>query len=178
MEPDVKEMTPNNDLVDGEYRPRSGSTGIRGLFSRKGRQRKQSGDDSNKTTSPSTSKVQNFLDTFRPRSKSDLSGIKKPGKKVIPQVKMDTSMDESTLRDLSSNMQCDKPGPNTPMGQILEKQLLSPVNNVKQRHTSGNDSFMSRFRARSNSDSKARSPRKMLQKQVRVSKKKIFDFYK
>ena len=165
MEPDVKEMTPNNDLVDGEYRPRSGSTGIRGLFSRKGRQRKQSGDDSNKTTSPSTSKVQNFLDTFRPRSKSDLSGIKKPGKKVIPQVKMDTSMDESTLRDLSSNMQCDKPGPNTPMGQILEKQLLSPVNNVKQRHSSGNDSFMSRFRARSNSDSKTRSPRKMLQKQ-------------
>lgn len=164
MESDVKEMTPNNDLADGEYRPRSGSTGLRGLFSRKNRQRKQSGDDSNKT-SPSTSKVQNFLDNFRPRSKSDLSGIKKPGKKVIPTVKMDTSMDESTLRDLSTNMLIDKTASNTPMGQILEKQLLSPNNNSKQKHNSGNDSFMSRIRARSNSDSKAKSPRKMLQKQ-------------
>ena len=69
-------------------------------------------------------------------------------------------------------MQVDKPpGANTPMGQILEKQLLSPSNNVKQRHPSGNDkdSFMSRFRARSNSDSKAKSPRKMLQKQVTIN---------
>ncbi|XP_052091892.1 5'-AMP-activated protein kinase subunit gamma-1-like isoform X5 [Mytilus californianus] len=168
MDTGVKEMTPSNDLADGDFRPRSGSTGLRGLFSRKNRQRKHSGDSNAKETAPSTSKVQNFLDSFRPRAKSDLSGIKKPGKKVIPTVKMDESMDESTLRDALTNMQTDKTAPNTPMGQILEKQLLSPTNNVKQRHLSGNeprDSFMSRFRPRSNSDSKAKSPRKMLTKQ-------------
>lgn len=172
MDGGVKEMTPNNDLADGEFRPRSGSTGLRGLFSRKkDRQRKHSGDTASKETSPSTSKVQNFLDTFRPRSKSDLSGIKKPGKKITPQVKMEESMDETQLRDALTNMQTDKHA-NTPMGQILEKQLLSPsgTNHVKQRHTSGNDSFMSRFRARSNSDSKAKSPRKMLTKQVNIDK--------
>ncbi|CAC5380486.1 PRKAG [Mytilus coruscus] len=168
MDTGVKEMTPSNDLADGDFRPRSGSTGLRGLFSRKNRQRKHSGDSNAKETAPSTSKVQNFFDSFRPRAKSDLSGIKKPGKKVIPTVKMDESMDESTLRDALTNMQTDKTAPNTPMGQILEKQLLSPTNNVKQRHLSGNeprDSFMSRFRPRSNSDSKAKSPRKMLTKQ-------------
>ena len=181
MEPDLRDATNANDVPDGDFRPRSGSTGLRGLFSGKSRQRKQSGDSSAKMESSSTSsKVKNFFaDAFRPRSKSDLSGVKRPNKKHIQQMKMDQSMDESQLRDSLQNGPTGggiPPGlqnhrvtsPATPMGQILETQLAVPTHNGKARHTSGpQDSFMNRFRARSNSDSlKTRPHHRKLHHQV------------
>ena len=114
------------DNVDGDFRPRSGSTGIRGLFS-KDKHRKKSGDESSKGNSPSTSsKVKNFFDSIRPRSKSDLSGVKKPNKKAIQAAKLEASMDESQLTSAlhDSDYMNRVPDDETPMGKILGEQLM------------------------------------------------------
>ncbi|KAK3092899.1 hypothetical protein FSP39_008580 [Pinctada imbricata] len=184
MEPDLRDATNSNDLPDGDFRPRSGSTGLRGLFSGKSRQRKQSGDSNAKGDSSTSSKVKNFFaDAFRPRSKSDLSGVKRPGKKHSNQMKMDQSMDENQLRDSLQNgptsgglppgLQNHRVAPHghsTPMGQILETQLTVPNVNGKSRHLSSpQDSFMSRFRARSNSDSVKNRPHRKIHKQHSIS---------
>ncbi|KAK2175387.1 hypothetical protein NP493_732g01000 [Ridgeia piscesae] len=74
--------TPKNnmaaaDIVDEEFRTRSGSGGFRNLF----RKRQKSGDET-KVKSPvpsSGSKVRSFLDAFRPRSKSDVASLNIPG---------------------------------------------------------------------------------------------------
>ena len=164
------------DNVDGEYRPRSGSTGKWSLFS-KDRSRKKSGDESSKGNSPSTtSKVKNFFDAIRPRSKSDLSGVKKPNKKALQAARMDASMDESQLScALKSNdhIVTIPPGGmnDTPMGKILSDQLRVP--NSRQRHQSGPptavDQFHNRYRPRANSDSKhVRPSKKVLVHQVSV----------
>lgn len=163
------------DSVDGEFRQRSGSTGIRGLFSSKDRHRKKSGDESAKVNSPSTSsKVKNFFDSIRPRSKSDLSGIKKPNKRAIAaaRMRMDQSMDESSLSSALNNGDVNvslptntalppgAQGSATPMGAILTGQLTVP--NTRQRHQSGPptsvDQFNSRYRPRAMSDSKQQRP--------------------
>ena len=173
------------DSVDGEFRPRSGSTGIRGLFSSKGRHRKASGEEQvSKGNSPSTSsKVKNFFDSIRPRSKSDLSGVKKPNKKAIQaaRMRMDQSMDESSLSSALNNGDVNvsiptntavppgAQGSATPMGQILTGQLTVP--NSRVRHQSGPptgvDQFSTRYRPRAMSDSKQQRPtRKVLIHQV------------
>ena len=165
------------DSVDGEFRPRSGSTGIRGLFSSKDRHRKKSGEENTKGNSPSTSsKVKNFFDSIRPRSKSDLSGVKKPNKKAIQaaRLRMDQSMDESSLSSALNNGDVNvsiptntavppgAQGSATPMGQILTGQLTVP--NSRTRHQSGPptgvDQFNSRYRPRAMSDSKQQRPTK------------------
>ncbi|XP_033762249.1 5'-AMP-activated protein kinase subunit gamma-1-like isoform X3 [Pecten maximus] len=183
LEPDVRDVA--NDFPDGEFRPRAGSTGLRGLFSGKARQRNKSGDDfkESKGSSPSgshsaSSKVKNFFDQFRPRSKSDLSGVKKPGKKhsaTSAANKMDHSMDESQLRDSLMNARMNDHGPkpqgaSTPMGQILENQLMVPLNDGRTRHASSPADFvLNRYRARSNSDSKTKPPRRQLVHQSSIS---------
>lgn len=161
------------DSVDGELRPRSGSTGKWSLFS-KDRSRKKSGDETAKGNSPSTSsKMKNFFDAIRPRSKSDLSGVKKPSKKSLQQARMDASMDESQLSALKSNDHIVTIPPNqvdeSPMGKILGEQLRVP--NSRQRHASGPptavDQFHNRYRPRANSDSKhVRPSKKILVHQV------------
>lgn len=184
METDPSPQSPISPLhssletVDGEYRPRSGSTGKWNLFS-KDRSRKKSGDESAKGNSPSTSsKVKNFFDAIRPRSKSDLSGVKKPNKKALQQARMDASMDESQLSALkSSNDHIVTIPPenrleDTPMGKILGDQLRVP--NSRQRHQSGPptavDQFHNRYRPRANSDSKhVRPTKKILVHQVCIN---------
>ncbi|XP_053373838.1 5'-AMP-activated protein kinase subunit gamma-2-like isoform X10 [Mercenaria mercenaria] len=156
------------DNVDGEFRPRSGSTGIRGLFS-KDKARKKSGEENVKGNSPSTSsKVKNFFDSIRPRSKSDLSGIKKPNKKAIQAARMDASMDESQLSALKNNDHIVTLPPENQddslMGKILGDQLKVPSS--RQRHQSGPptgvDQFHNRYRPRANSDSKHMRQKKVL----------------
>lgn len=184
LDSDVRDMT--NDLPDGEMRPRSGSTGLRGLFSGKLRQRSKSGtgdaiESKNvKENSPSaSSKVKNFFDQFRPRSKSDLSGVKKPGKKhreAMNNHKMDNSMDEAQLRDLINQRTGDFPssplatvpqGQPSPMGHMLGHQLSVPNGNGRVRHTSSPASnFMNSYRQRSNSDSRTKPPKRSLVHQV------------
>ncbi|XP_052804303.1 5'-AMP-activated protein kinase subunit gamma-2-like isoform X3 [Mya arenaria] len=165
------------DNVDGEFRQRSGSTGLKGLFS-KDKSRKKSGDESGKGNSPSTSsKVKNFFDAIRPRSKSDLSGVKKPNKKMLQQARMDASMDEATLSALKSNDHFVSMPPTngenpSPMARIIGDQLRVP--NSRQRHASGPptgvDQFHNRYRPRANSDSKhMRPPRKALVHQTSCS---------
>lgn len=171
LEPDVREVTTANEL-DSEFRPRAGSTGLRALFSSKNRQRNKSGDQDNKSGSPSTgSKMKNFLDAFRPRSKSDLSGVKKP-KKIG--ARLEQSMDEShltgTLVQSDQLKNSPRTQPVTPMCQILEGQMMMSEN-ARTRHVSGPptqmDQFYNRYRARSNSDSsKTRPPRRQLQHEV------------
>ncbi|XP_078321903.1 5'-AMP-activated protein kinase subunit gamma-1-like isoform X4 [Crassostrea virginica] len=177
LEQGVNDATNSNDLPEGDYRPRSGSAGIRGLFNKK--QRKQSGDDMKHSPSTSAKVKSFFAETFRPRSKSDLSGVKKPGKRHS--AKMDQSMDESHLRDSISPgkmEQCSPPGgglppgiPNhrgdhmSPMGQLLGGQL---DDHNKNRHSSGHD-FMDRFRTRSNSDSRTRPSKGKLIQQRSIS---------
>lgn len=160
------------DNVDGDFRPRSGSTGIRGLFS-KDKARKKSGEENAKGTSPSTSsKVKNFFDSIRPRSKSDLSGIKKPNKKALQAARMDASMDESQLSALKNDHIVTLPPgahDDSPMGKILGDQLKVPSS--RQRHQSGPptavDQFHNRYRPRANSDSKHMRQKKVLVHQVR-----------
>ncbi|KAL4222675.1 5'-AMP-activated protein kinase subunit gamma-2 [Mactra antiquata] len=162
------------DGVDGDFRPRSGSTGIRGLFS-KDKSRKKSGDESAKVSSPSTSsKVKKIFDSIRPRSKSDLSGIKKPNKKAIQEARMDASMDESQLSALKNNehvVHSTSMHDDSPMSRILGDQLRVP--NSRQRHQSGPptavDQFHNRYRPRANSDSKHMRPKKALVHQTSCS---------
>ncbi|PVD30963.1 hypothetical protein C0Q70_10239 [Pomacea canaliculata] len=150
----------------GQHRSSSTSSGIKGLISGKSRQRNRSGDDS-KTGSPTTSsKVKSFFDTFRPRSKSDVSGLKKPGKKSASGIGMDRSMDETHLAQLPAPYLKQSTDPISPMGLILEGQLLdvSPEGTERMRHKSAGagayiparDNFMNKFRARSNSDSRTK----------------------
>lgn len=173
------------DSQDQQGRPRSssGSSGLKGLISGKSRQRNKSGDDPNKNGSPTTSKMKSFFDTFRPRSKSDVSGLKKPSKKAAVGVAgMDSSMDESQLQGTFAAHMKLPTDPMSPMGQILEGQMMGMGGDVQQermRHKSAgvggsflppkDNSFMSKFRARSNSDSRTRGTvtgRKQLVSQV------------
>ncbi|KAL3831986.1 hypothetical protein ACJMK2_023674 [Sinanodonta woodiana] len=180
METDDKHPhSPVGDVVgdDQDFRPRTGSTGLRGLFSGKMRSQSKSGDeptkDKEKGNSPSTSsKVKNFFGSIRPRSKSDLSGVKKPNKKAIQaKLSMDQSLDESQLsskglNNSDQNLNASLPSGfgqgvyATPMGRILEGQLLVPDGDGRTRHASGPptgvDHFMNRYRPRANSDSKHR----------------------
>ncbi|XP_052248719.1 5'-AMP-activated protein kinase subunit gamma-2-like isoform X3 [Dreissena polymorpha] len=168
------------DSPDGtDFRNRSGSAGLKGLFS-KDKHRKKSGDDTAKGThSPSTSsKMKNFFDAIRPRSKSDLSGVKKPNKKAL-QAKLDASMDESQLASalhVDNHIITTPPiivDDNYPMARILGDQLRVP--NSRQRHMSGPptvvDQFNSRYRPRANSDSKqsVKSGKKVLVHQTSMS---------
>ncbi|CAI9728112.1 Hypothetical predicted protein [Octopus vulgaris] len=118
--------------LDGEYRYRTGSTGRKTNFLGKkdSRHRSKSGDES-KGHSPNSSKVKSFFDTFRPRSKSDVSGVKKPKK---PPLTGSIEIDESTSLHLHASSPFEQNGvhslsisPNTlsPMGQILEEQMRS-----------------------------------------------------
>lgn len=182
-------LVASNDSVDGDFRPRSGSTGIRGLFAGKDRHRKKSGEENTKGNSPSTSsKVKNFFDSIRPRSKSDLSGVKKPNKKALSAARMrlDQSMDESSLSSALNNGDVNislptntavPPGAQgnpTLMGAILTDQLTVP--NTRARHQSGPptgvDQFNSRYRPRAMSDSKPQRPnmKKVLIHQVGTEK--------
>ena len=203
LESDLQDGIGTMDLDSSDGRPRSssGSSGLK-LFGGKGRQRNKSGDESGKNgSSPTTSsKVKSFFDTFRPRSKSDVSGLKKPGKKArdgMGSLATERSLDESSS---SSATAASTPGgafgsqyvpgfkmpvdPISPMGQILEGQMMLGVpggdgnggGNAadRTRHKSGGvvgyDNFMSKFRTRSNSDSRTKgmpSPRKPLVSQVR-----------
>ncbi|XP_056007020.1 5'-AMP-activated protein kinase subunit gamma-2-like isoform X4 [Ostrea edulis] len=180
LEQGVNDATNCNDLPDGEYRPRAGSTGFRGLFNKKSR--KQSGDDTMKQSPSTSAKVKSFFaETFRPRSKSDLSGVKKPGKRHS--AKMDQSMDESHLRDSISPGKMEQFSPPggglppgianhkgqdhvSPMGQLLGGQL---GDNNRNRHSPAQAEFMDRFRTRSNSDSRARPPKWKLTQQRSMS---------
>ncbi|XP_076471198.1 uncharacterized protein LOC143301061 isoform X3 [Babylonia areolata] len=173
------------DSADGRPRSSSGASSNFKLFGGKGRQRNKSGDESGSKNGASpttaTSKMKSFFDTFRPRSKSDVSGLKKPGKKnreAMASMGMDRSMDESSLSQQAPGPPVAQyvPGfksptsdPISPMGQILEDQLLGvPGGNGagggggdRVRHKSGgvpgyDKNFMSKFRARSNSDSRTK----------------------
>ncbi|XP_055959305.1 5'-AMP-activated protein kinase subunit gamma-1 isoform X4 [Patella vulgata] len=177
LESDVADGTGGMELPE-DFRQRSGSGGIKSLFAGK-RQRNKSGDElgnKDKGNSPTSgSKVKNFFESIRPRSKSDVSGMKKPGKKHANSQVMQHSMDEDSLSS-GGTRPADSPSPGgrgpmdtlTPMGQILEDQMLdkgdgnhlSVTNtsvNDRLRHKSGPvtpvEQFMSRFRGRSNSDS-------------------------
>ena len=213
LESDLQDGIGTMDLDSSDGRPRSssGSSGLK-LFGGKGRQRNKSGDESGKNgSSPTTSsKVKSFFDTFRPRSKSDVSGLKKPGKKArdgMGSLATERSLDESS--SATSATAASTPGgaafgaqyvpgfkmpvdPISPMGQILEGQMMLGVPGGdgsgsgggggggggsaadRTRHKSGGvvgyDNFMSKFRTRSNSDSRTKgmpSPRRPLVSQVR-----------
>ncbi|KAK7498359.1 hypothetical protein BaRGS_00010313, partial [Batillaria attramentaria] len=164
-------MDLDSDQRDGRPRSSSGSSGLKGLITGKNRQRNKSGDDPKQAGSPTsgtTSKVKSFFDTFRPRSKSDVSGLKKPGKKNLSASGMDRSMDESTIQTQLLLQMKPQGDPISPMGQILEGQMLNVPggdNQDRTRHKSGGavlnpgmDNFMSKFRARSNSDSRTKGP--------------------
>ncbi|XP_067650287.1 5'-AMP-activated protein kinase subunit gamma-1-like isoform X3 [Haliotis asinina] len=160
--------------VDQDFRPRAGSTGLKSLLGGKTRQRNKSGEDSKSGSPTTSSKVKNFFDNFRPRSKSDVSGMKKPGKKHA--VTMERSMDESQLHahGVTPTMLAPRgpADPISPMGQILEGQMMDAKGD-RARHKSGPstpvEQFMNKFRTRSNSDSRPRSPRKKLETQKSFS---------
>ncbi|XP_029641922.1 5'-AMP-activated protein kinase subunit gamma-1 isoform X4 [Octopus sinensis] len=160
--------------LDGEYRYRTGSTGRKTNFLGKkdSRHRSKSGDES-KGHSPNSSKVKSFFDTFRPRSKSDVSGVKKPKK---PPLTGSIEIDESTSLHLHASSPFEQNGvhslsisPNTlsPMGQILEEQMVGQFK-PNSGPTTPVEQFINIFRARSNSDSrtKPRHPPLMTQRSL------------
>jgi hypothetical protein len=201
LESDLQDGGMDVDVPEGRPRSSSGSQGgLKQFFGSKARQRNKSGErelDSSKggtngssgagggggkDDSKSSSKVKSFFDTFRPRSKSDVSGLKKPGKKHrdgVTALGMDRSMDESSLGGPGSVIPGFKPGmagdPHSPMSQILENQMLGVpgAEGERVRHKStgmvGYANFMSTFRARSNSDSRTKGAlRRPLLAQVQV----------
>ncbi|XP_064614021.1 5'-AMP-activated protein kinase subunit gamma-1-like isoform X3 [Liolophura sinensis] len=197
LESDVRDVNMAGDLdIEPRTRTGSGASGLKSLIPGKLRTRSKSGDEQanvvnkNNNASPSTSKMKSFFDSFRPRSKSDLSGVKKPKKSAGRDIasgdrpSMDRSMDESQLlaatrtgfgeqtSPLGPGQPSGKVTPRspptmpqgtTPMGQILEGQMYKNKDNIadsKNKLTTPSPvgKFMNTFRARSNSDSKAKRP--------------------
>lgn len=197
LESDVRDVNMAGDLdIEPRTRTGSGASGLKSLIPGKLRTRSKSGDEQanavnkNNNASPSTSKMKSFFDSFRPRSKSDLSGVKKPKKSASRDIasgdrpSMDRSMDESQLLAATRTAFADQISPvgsgqpsgkvtprspptmpqgTTPMGQILEGQMYKNKDNVvdsKNKLTTPSPvgKFMNTFRARSNSDSKAKRP--------------------
>ncbi|GAB1603407.1 hypothetical protein Ahia01_000622000 [Argonauta hians] len=144
--------------LDGEYQYRAGSSGRKTNFLGKkdSRHRSKSGDES-KGHSPNSSKVKSFFDTFRPRSKSDVSGVKKPKKPPLTSG-LDAEIDESSLHFEQNGVHCLSISPNTlsPMGQILEEQMVGQLK-PSSGPTTPVEQFINIFRARSNSDSRTKS---------------------
>lgn len=170
IDSDVEDtMTDSNEY--GRSRSSSGASALKNLLSSgKSKSRNKSVErDEKKDKEKEKDKKKGFFEQFRPRSKSDVSGLKRPMKK--PAIPTDHSLDESVLsaqnnhKSLMSSQEAI-----TPMSQILEGQMLFVSDDARSRHKSGpsgnKDSFMSKFRARSNSDSKPKSPRRPLQTQV------------
>ncbi|GFS03790.1 hypothetical protein ElyMa_002895900 [Elysia marginata] len=181
-------------------RPRSGSgaSALKGLLSSGSKSRggsKSSSDDKDpKEKKDKDKKKGGFFEAFRPRSKSDVSGLKRPVRKPAS-IPTEHSVDESTLSVASAHAPTAVGGYHqktyggsqelaSPMGQILEGQMLQ-VDADRNRHKSGpgqpakispgaakeGGGFMNKlqFRTRSNSDSKPRSPRRPLQFQKSLS---------
>lgn len=158
----------------GEFgRPRSssGAAALKSFLSSKSKGRNKSMErEEKKDKDKDKDKKKGFFEQFRPRSKSDVSGLKRPVKK--PGIPTDHSLDESSLSSQTNHKTFGgSQEAVTPMGQILEGQMLYVPEEKRVRHKSGpavnkDGGFMSKFRARSNSDSKPKSPRKTLQTQV------------
>ncbi|CAG5129978.1 unnamed protein product, partial [Candidula unifasciata] len=160
-------MTDSNEY--GRPRSSSGASALKTLLGSKSKSRNKSAErEEKKDKEKDKDKKKGFFEQFRPRSKSDVSGLKRPLKK--PSIPTDHSLDESVLtaqtnhKSLISSQEAV-----TPMSQILEGQMLFVSDDARGRHKSGpstnKDSFMSKFRARSNSDSKPKSPRRPLHTQ-------------
>ncbi|XP_059172992.1 5'-AMP-activated protein kinase subunit gamma-2-like isoform X2 [Physella acuta] len=180
IEPDAVDsnMADANDF-QGRARSSSGSTALKGFLGGKSKNRNKSTEreDREKSKDKEKDKKKGFFESFRPRSKSDVSGLKKPNIKK-PAIQTEHSVDETVLSSSSSNHNRVYGGSQellTPMGQILEGQMLNVPDEERTRHKSGpsvvrDAGFMSKFRARSNSDSKPmRSPRRPLQSQKSLS---------
>ena len=197
---DSSMMTDSGDFGHAS-RPRSGSgaSALKGLLSSgsksKGGGKSSSSDDKEaKEKKDKDKKKGGFFEAFRPRSKSDVSGLKRPVRKPTS-IPTEHSVDESTLSVASAvgattaiggYHQRNYGGSQelaSPMGQILEGQMLQVDADNRNRHKSGpggppgkispgapkeGGGFMNKlqFRTRSNSDSKPRSPRRPLQFQV------------
>ena len=88
---DTDQQDGNLQSTEEEFRPRSGSTGLKNFFRRKHKSgtskediRKSQEDSDSKNSSrqgsptqtPSSSKVKDFFQAFRPRSKSDVDSMK------------------------------------------------------------------------------------------------------
>lgn len=146
------------DIVDEEFRTRSGSGGFRNLF----RKRQKSGDET-KMKSPLSSsggsKVRSFLDAFRPRSKSDVSSLNIPASRHrsssatseqdLCKSKSPPSVSPGFSKSLTTTM--------TPMSNLL---VENSVPNVQQ--SNGNDrvsafSLVEKFRHRAYTDPKQKS---------------------
>lgn len=164
--------------LDNEYRFRSGSTSRKTniLGKKECRHRSKSGDEG-KGNSPNASKMKSFFDTFRPRSKSDLSGVKKPKKPPVSSPNDPHTMEEHHLsipgsvndQNDTSHSPTISPGTLSPMGQILEEQMVG-----RSKHNSGPTTpvgqFINIFRTRSNSDSRTKPHKKpplLMQKDIR-----------
>ncbi|KAH9520329.1 5'-AMP-activated protein kinase subunit gamma-2, partial [Bulinus truncatus] len=172
-------MADGNDF-QGRARSSSGSTALKGFLGSKSKNRNKSTerDEQAKEKDKDKDKKKGFFESFRPRSKSDVSGLKKPSIKK-PAIQTEHSVDESILASTSNHTKGYSSSGSqellTPMGQILEGQMLSVPEEERIRHKSGptgvrDVGFMSKFRARSNSDSKPmRSHRNPLQTQKSLS---------
>ncbi|XP_035826788.1 5'-AMP-activated protein kinase subunit gamma-2 [Aplysia californica] len=159
----------------GRPRSSSGSSALKGLLGGKSKARNKSSEREDKDKKDKDKdKKKGFFESFRPRSKSDVSGLKRPGKK--PAIQMDHSVDESALQANHRSYAGGSQEVLTPMGQILEGQMLNVPGEDRQRHKSGpqglkdaSAGLLSKFRARSNSDSKPKSPRRPLTSQKSLS---------
>lgn len=154
--------------LDNEYRVRSGSTSRKPNFlgKKECRHRSKSGDET-KSSSPNSSKMRSFFGTFRPRSKSDASSVKKPKNPPIAIPNDSHLMEDKHLaipgavnnQNDTSHSPVVSPGALSPMGQILEEQMVG-----RSPHNSGPTTpvgqFINIFRTRSNSDSRTKPHKK------------------
>ncbi|RUS89637.1 hypothetical protein EGW08_002558, partial [Elysia chlorotica] len=197
IDPNSGDSSMMNDSGDFGPAPRarsgSGASALKGLLSSGSKARsggKASSDDKEgKEKKDKDKKKGGFFEAFRPRSKSDVSGLKRPVRKPAA-IPTEHSVDEATLSvanavgttAVGSYHQKTYGGSQelaTPMGQILEGKMLQ-VDADRNRHKSGpgqaakispgalkegGGGFMNKlqFRTRSNSDSKPKSPRRPLQ---------------
>lgn len=144
LDSDVADM--NNTTAESEGRPRSGSSsstsgGIRNIF----RKKHKSGDESRSSSrgsSPGTtpSKVKNFFDVIRPRSKSDGNPPVMPGKarrsSATEPPTITEGLEYTPQRNRSSSITPDQlraPGSYTPMSQLLADKASTSQDQFRHR---------------------------------------------
>ena len=157
------------------FRPRTGSGGIKNLI-KFGRNRHKSGEplqvpDSNKNgpkgNSPPNpqnqggpSRVRNFLDAFRPRSKSDVTTMSRPKKSPVQPAKISERRRRSSTSEDPPHLLLSKsppPAP-TPMSMILADGMGDDRYNLNRNNMA--PVMMQQFRSRAYSDPKPPRSRK------------------
>ena len=151
LDSDMNQDSNNCDDADS-FRPRSGSAGLRNLFRKKHKSgdESKSGSHGHSPVSPQSSsfKMKNFLDAFRPRSKSDVvsAHVPVPPKNHHPRNSVDLPPSTYNVVSEERSTHSKSAGHQTPMSALLRRGSDEKVTPI------GPEEYIQMFRERAYSD--------------------------